>query len=626
MTGSVGLVLVDLQEDFFARANLTPSRDDVISGVSNVLGVFRSAGQPIAHARTVVNSDGSDAMPHWANKPMCVAGSPGVEAPLQLVEKRGEFVAHKNFYDAFADPSLEPWLRAQGVTTVVIAGLYTHACVRETALSAYEKGFTVVIARDAIGTDSSSHANESLAWMSGRAARALATDEIRELVESSAADAGHSHHSAVERVAERVSAAQLLWQSIAVTKRRELLKAWLKDLEKNRQDFIDAIVADVHKPTALATDEVNRSMAHVASAIALPDAALSTFDVAVGVSVDPRSLGVVGILMPWNNPLALPVGKLAPALLTGNGVVFKPAPEGERIAHMIVDSLLRAGMPEGLVEIVAGGAGVGAEVVASPLIAGVAITGSIRTGRSVAATCLALGKPIQAELGGNNAAIVLDDVDVTAVATALVRNAFAYSGQRCTALRRFVVLESIADEFARVAAEECSTLEIGGPNDITTFVGPVISQTAALRILSVIREAESDGNDLLAGGTGFEALGQSFIRPTLFRARDAQTRIVQEETFGPVAVIQVARDLEHALELANGVAQGLIMSVCTSDEQAFAYIADRANVGVVSEGPRPVPVHPDAPFGGWKASGIGTPEHGIWDLNFFTRPQARYRP
>jgi acyl-CoA reductase-like NAD-dependent aldehyde dehydrogenase len=626
MTGRTALVLVDLQEDFFARPNLTPPRSEVVSSVSQLLGAFRAAELPVAHARTIIATDGSDAMPHWADRPMCVIGTRGAEPPAELAATNGEFVGRKSFYDAFVDPGLEPWLRAQGVTTVVIAGLYTHACVRETALAAYERGFSVVIARDAVGTDSPAHAAESLAWIEGRAARVLGTQELHDLIAEAPGNSLVQTTSMVDRAAQQVAIAQHEWERVATSGRRVLLKAWMKDLEKNRQTFIDAIVADVFKPVALATDEVNRAIAHVASAVALPDNALSALDVSIGVTVVPRPLGVVGILMPWNNPLALPVGKLAPALMCGNGVMFKPAPEAERIAQMTVESLVRAGMPSGLVEIVTGGAETGREVVSSPVVSGVAVTGSVRTGRSVASSCLALGKPIQAELGGNNAAIVLDDVDVQAVAVALVRNAFAYSGQRCTALRRFVVLESIAEEFTLRAIEEANRLEIGGPNDITTFVGPVISQAAAERILSVVREATSAGNDLLAGGTGFEALGQSFIRPTLIRAHHDRARIVQEETFGPVAVIQIARDVDHALELANGVEQGLIMSVCTSDERALAYIADRANVGVVSEGPRPVPVHPDAPFGGWKASGIGSPEHGVWDLSFFTRPQVLYRP
>jgi acyl-CoA reductase-like NAD-dependent aldehyde dehydrogenase len=239
---------------------------------------------------------------------------------------------------------------------------------------------------------------------------------------------------------------------------------------------------------------------------------------------------------------------------------------------------------------------------------------------------MALGKPIQAELGGNNAAIVLDDVDVATVAAALVRNAFAYAGQRCTALRRFVVLESIAEKFTRCAIQEVALIRVGTPDDSDTFVGPVISQAAANRIVAAVDEARAAGSHVLAGGNGFESAGLSFVNPTLIRTDDERAQIVQHETFGPVAVIQVARDIDHAIELANGVEQGLIMSVCTSEKHAVEYIVDRADVGVVSEGARPVPVHPDAPFGGWKASGIGTPEHGIWDVNFFTRPQARYGP
>ena len=180
MNGTIGLLLVDMQEDFFARG-MTPTRDEVISGAAQLLQAFRAAGAPVAHIHTVCAPDGSDAMPHWLpDKMLCVAGTPGVLAPEPLRPADGEFVAIKQHYDGFVDPGLEPWLRAQGVETVVVCGVYTQTCVRAAVLGAYQRGFTVVMATDALGTDDVEFANMNLAWLGARAAKLLDNSAILE--------------------------------------------------------------------------------------------------------------------------------------------------------------------------------------------------------------------------------------------------------------------------------------------------------------------------------------------------------------------------------------------------------------------------------------------------------------
>jgi maleamate amidohydrolase len=182
MTGTVGLLLVDMQEDFFAR-DMTPSRDVVISGAAELLQAFRSAGAPVAHIHTVCAPDGSDAMPHWLpDKMLCVAGTPGVLAPEPLRPTDDEFVAVKQHYDGFVDPGLEPWLRQHGVETVVVCGVYTQTCVRAAVLGAYQRGFQVVMATDALGTDDVEFANMNLTWLGARAAKLLGNAAILETV------------------------------------------------------------------------------------------------------------------------------------------------------------------------------------------------------------------------------------------------------------------------------------------------------------------------------------------------------------------------------------------------------------------------------------------------------------
>jgi nicotinamidase-related amidase len=162
-----------MQEDFFSRS-MSPAPAEVIGKAAELLDAFRTAGAPVAHIHTVCAPDGSDAMPHWLpDKMLCVAGTPGVLAPEPLRPTHGEFVAIKQHYDGFVDPGLEPWLRAQGVETVVVCGVYTQTCVRAAVLGAYQRGFRVIMATDALGTDDVDFANMNLTWLGARAARLL---------------------------------------------------------------------------------------------------------------------------------------------------------------------------------------------------------------------------------------------------------------------------------------------------------------------------------------------------------------------------------------------------------------------------------------------------------------------
>jgi nicotinamidase-related amidase len=176
--GPVGLLLVDMQEDFFSRS-MSPEPAQVIDGAAQLLDEFRAAGAPVAHIHTVCAPDGSDAMPHWLpDKMLCVAGTPGVLAPEALRPIDGEFVAVKQHSDGFVDPGLEPWLREHGVKTVVVCGVYTQTCVRAAVLGAYQRGFGVIMATDALGTDDVDFANMNLAWLGARAARLLDNNDI----------------------------------------------------------------------------------------------------------------------------------------------------------------------------------------------------------------------------------------------------------------------------------------------------------------------------------------------------------------------------------------------------------------------------------------------------------------
>ena len=605
MANRTALLLVDLQRDYFDRPGLVPAEPVVIAEASKLLDGFRAQGAKVAHIRTLVSATGDNAMPHWQANPVCVEGTAGAEPPTELAERSSEPVFAKQFFRGFANPEVNDWLVSNQIETVVIAGLYTHACVRETALDAYEHGYQVVIAADAIGSNAPTHASESLEWLTKRAASAKATQQIHEeLAESKIAEPDQ-----VDSAVKAAFEAQKLWVTSSIEERITKLKAWATELEFRANDIAEQIALEVNKPLPMAIDEVARAVAQIRFACTLDKSLFSgKAEVANQVFAEPKPLGVVAALMPFNNPVALPVGKIAPALLMGNAVVFKPSPEATETSKLLLNTLESANLPIGLVSLVSGDNKVGQRLILHPKVAGVTVTGSISTGQAIAQVCARLGKPLQAELGGNNAAIVLADANLAEVVPQLINNAFAYSGQRCTAIRRFIVLEQIAPEFTELAMKETTNYQK------SPMLGELVSETAKARVAQAIAATKASGEELLVEGNATLVLSHNF-----------NSGIVQQETFGPVAVIQIATDFEHALELANGVKQGLVMAICTSDEQLKQQFAAQAQAGILNFDASPLPVHVAAPFGGWKNSGLGPAEHGTWDAQFYTRPQASYK-
>jgi alpha-ketoglutaric semialdehyde dehydrogenase len=609
MTEREALVLVDLQHDFLRRPSLSPPASALVSRAASLLADARSRGLPIAHVHTVVRAAGTDRMPHWIANGVnaCIAGSPGAATPDPLTPTAGELVVEKQFFSAFGgSPSLGDWLRAHGVERLMVAGVMLHGCVRATVLDAYERGFAVAVAADAVGDDDAVHAAASRAWLDGRAAT------FTEL-----ATAG------TQMPVPTVSRArQVAWAGRAVDERAAVLERWAEVLDERAGELTELVVEEIGKPRRAAADETRRATAHVRTAAAIVRSTPAERALGPRVAVRQRPVGVVGLILPWNNPIAITAGKIAPALGFGNGVVLKPAPEAQRSTAALLGTLDAAGVPAGLVAVVAGGPGAALALCDDPGVDAVSITGSVAAGRAVAARCVALGKPVQGELGGNNAAIVLADADLDTVVPGLVHAAYDFAGQRCTAIRRFVVEAAIAERFVALAHDAMKRLVVGDPGDERTDIGPLISLAARRRVLAVIDEARAEGATIF-GGEVLEG-EQAWLSPCLITGAAASSAVAQEETFGPVAVVLPVRGLAEAITVANGVPHGLVLAACTDDAVAQARIRHEGRAGIVQIGAGPLPVDAAAPFGGWGVSGIGPPEHGEWDAAFYTRPQAVY--
>ncbi len=641
---TTALLLVDLQHDFLDRDGLVPEKARIVECVSTWLARFRMAGLPVMHIRTQVKTDGSDRMPHWIERGIwqCVAGSHGAMPPPELVEQVGEPVLFKTFYSGFDEPTLDRTLRAMGVDTVVVAGLYTHACVRATALDAYARGYTVLVAADAVGSPEVEHAAISLEFLAARGSTMVDIGWAVSLIPDPPAvaasrEAVWEHRNpaqcdvvlgevpimdaaAVRRVAAKLASERRAWARLPLGERKARLEAFGKHLESRRNAFIEAIVLDVGKPLTYAAAEFDYALKLLQHTLGTLTSEGET-QAGHGYSVHYAALGTVGIITPWNNPLAIPIGKLAPALAWGNAVAWKPALPATRIARMVLKALHQAA-PEAAADLVTGDASSGQFLLTHGGLDAATFTGSTRQGKVVAGLFRDRQKPLQAELGGNNAVIVAADADQSAVAATLTPALYGFAGQRCTAPRRLIVDASRRVEFEQALLAQIAGLPIGLPADPGVHVGPLVSRERQQLMASIVRE--SDGRLLYGGSVPAGFSEGAWFLPTLIGDPSPTSPVVVEESFGPIAVLMSCNGMEDALRLANSVRHGLVTSIFSEDETLISRVLENAESGIVAVNRAPVPIAAEAPFLGWKDSGIGLAEHGRWDRDFYAKPQARY--
>lgn len=645
MKPRAALLLVDMQHDFLDRPGLEPDAGTLVSQAARLLGWFRAKRWPVVHVNTRADADGSNWMPHWrrAGHAPCLEGSAGAKAPDDVAPADGEAIVEKVYYDGFENPDLLASLRREQVDTVVVAGVHTHACVRSTACSAYARGFEVLIPSDAVGSYDPGHAALTLEWLEGRVGRCLPVSSIEKLFETGTRDAWAGRESwqhrdptgrsdilfeiPVDRPDEIGARAGKLDRragelaAMPMGRRADMLRRWYDGLDGMRGEWVDALVRDVAKPRADAEGEVTYGLALLNQFCRT----LADEEEGLGCRIRYHPLGTVGIITPWNNPFAMPVSKIGPALGFGNAVLWKPALPGAAIALRLKESLEQVGLAD-WVELALGGAAAGQAVVAAPQLAALSFTGSVEVGQRIARRCGQLLRPAQAELGGNNAAIVLADADIAAAAKDLAGAMFSFSGQRCTAIRRVIVERPVLDDFADAFRRKVESLVVGMPDDSDTDVGPVIAKETQRELLAAIDEAVAAGARMVAGGTMPTDLpeGGCWVAPSVLADLPPGSPLIEEEQFGPVAALIPADDLDEAIGQHNRVRQGLLGAIYTANPQAQARFLAEAQAGaLVINQARPA-FSPAGPFAGWKDSGYGMAEHGRWNRDFYTRVQAVY--
>jgi aldehyde dehydrogenase (NAD+) len=336
-------------------------------------------------------------------------------------------------------------------------------------------------------------------------------------------------------------------------------------------------------------------------------------------------LGVVAAITPWNFPIAIPAWKIAPALVYGNAVVFKPASATPLTALRLVECLVDAGVPAGVVNLVTGSGSVSGRALAGdPSVRGLTFTGSHETGSRIYARATEHFARVQLEMGGKNPTIVLDDADLELAVRLAVMGGFALTGQSCTATSRVIVEEGIADRFAAALAEAANAINVGDGLEAGVQMGPAVSEDQLATDLDYVRIGRDEGAELLAGG-GRAGEGGHFLRPTVFDGVEVHSRLGQEEIFGPVIGIVRARDLDDAIFKANAVGYGLVASVVTNDLRRAMTFVDRIEAGVVKVNEPTTGLALQAPFGGFKQSSANTfKEQGPAARDFYTRTKTVY--
>jgi acyl-CoA reductase-like NAD-dependent aldehyde dehydrogenase len=404
--------------------------------------------------------------------------------------------------------------------------------------------------------------------------------------------------------------------------RRDALRAVADVLTSSVDDLAPILTAEQGKPLRDARREVAGAAAwcRYFADLELPREVIQD-DARALVEVLRRPLGVVAAITPWNFPVTLASWKLAPALLAGNTVVLKPSPFTP-LSSLRLGELLRGVLPPGVLNVVSGGDDLGAWMTGHPTPRKVSFTGSVATGKRVAAAAAPDLKRVTLELGGNDPAIVLDDVDPEAVADRLFWAAFANNGQVCSAIKRVYVPEALYGSVVDALADRARAVRVGDGADEATELGPVNNRPQFERVAELVEDAVRGGARAVAGGAARPGDGY-FFEPTILADVSDGTRVVDEEQFGPALPVIAYRDVDDAVERANATSFGLSGSVWSGDPDRAAEVAARLECGTAWANTHLV-LQPHQPFGGAKWSGLGV-ENGPWGLLAFTEIQVLYR-
>jgi aldehyde dehydrogenase (NAD+) len=441
-----------------------------------------------------------------------------------------------------------------------------------------------------------------------------------------------SKRADIEEAIEVAVSAQNEWTAMTGPDRGMILRRTGGALEERKEEAIETLVREEGKTRSEASGEVQRAIDifyyYAEKARDLGGASKSPSGPNKDLYTKREPLGTVGLITPWNYPIAIPAWKLAPALASGNTVVFKPASEAPGVSRIIFECLDEGGLPAGVANYVTGsGSDIGGPLAEHEEVDGVSFTGSTAVGTSVAKTAANDLKRVQCEMGGKNPTVVMPSADPEEAAEIIGVGAFGTTGQSCTATSRAIVHEAVYDEFIDAMVAYAESVEIGpGKND--PDMGPHVSEDELEGTLEYAQIGVEEGATLETGGKvpdGDAFEDGYFVEPTVFSDVDNDMRIAQEEVFGPLLAVIPATDFDHALALANDVEYGLSASIITEDLTESKAFIDRIESGVAKVNEKTTGLELHVPFGGYKSSSTNTyREQGDAGLDFFTSIKTVY--
>jgi alpha-ketoglutaric semialdehyde dehydrogenase len=420
------------------------------------------------------------------------------------------------------------------------------------------------------------------------------------------------------------------WARTTPQERHDILLRVSTTIQARREELARLLAREEGKTLLEAGYEVGRAAQifdfFAGETLRIPGEKFASVRPNVDIEATREPVGVVGIISPWNFPIAIPAWKIAPALAFGNTVVFKPADLVPGSAHALAEIIAGAGVPAGVFNLVMGrGSVVGQAILDHRRIDAVTFTGSVTTGRRVAAACAAAMRKFQLEMGGKNPIVVLADADLPNAVECTVNGAFFSTGQRCTASSRVIVEEPVYSRFADLLMQRMRTLVVDDALKAGTQIGPVVDETQLDQDLSYIEIGRGEGARLALGG---ERLNRStpgyYMAPALFLDADNSMRISREEIFGPVTAMIPARDYDHALTIANDTDFGLCAGICTTSLKRASHFKRNAEAGMVMVNLPTAGVDYHVPFGGRKGSSLGPREQGRYAAEFYTTVKTAY--
>lgn len=467
-------------------------------------------------------------------------------------------------------------------------------------------------------------------WVEGaRVSRNINPSDTRDVVgEFAQADADQAR-AAIGAAAK----AQSAWGVSTPQQRFDVLDAAGNEILARKAELGDLLAREEGKTLPEAIGEVARAgnifKFFAGEALRVGGEVVPSVRPGVGVEVTREPVGVVGLITPWNFPIAIPAWKIAPALAFGNAVVLKPADLVPGSAWAIADILHRAGLPAGVFNLVMGrGSEVGQVLLEDRRVNAISFTGSVATGQRIAQACVARMAKFQLEMGGKNPMVVLDDADLDVAVNAALNSGFFSTGQRCTASSRLIVTAGIHDRFVAAMAEKMKGLKVDDARKKGTDIGPVVDEKQLAQDLQYIEFGKSEGAKLVVGG---EAIAKNadgapgwYLRPALFAETTPAMRINREEIFGPVVSVIRAQNYDEALALANDTEFGLAAGIATTSLKYATHFKRHSQAGMVMVNLPTAGVDYHVPFGGRKGSSYGPREQGRYAAEFYTTVKTAY--